>query len=411
MSNAISYFNDNKLRLYSMVKNAFTLVPFYKQNNYFLPEYSDFDYEFFKSIPIIEKKDIIKNSYMLCSENYSRSDLMIDTTSGTTGQALTCYKTLSERMKLGMYLWGNRRLFVENISPQTPVVRFYAFRNLNNCMQTDCFEKNNELYLSLLDLCDEKLIEYLHRINLFKPVWLIGPPTAIYFLARAQKKYMILKEKISFIELNGEYVSEEKQEFINKYLCNKCANHYGSREFWGLAYSCKNGHLHTTPNCFFETVYNENNNQNELVISSILVQSWPLIRYRIGDSADIQYVTSTCNKLTPILNLHSGRIADYYQTPNKKLINGIFFSALSRSFNQMHNRSIIIQYQVKVSQATGSLKISIHTNENGYELQIINFYQKKLRELYGYNVNVNFQFNNEILVEKNGKTRDLIIED
>lgn len=184
--------------------------------------------------------------------------------------------------------------------------RFYAFRNIKNeVVSNKVLFKNNDILLPLFDLSEDRLIYYWNEIVKFKPRWLHGPSSTIYNLALTAKQNNLTQYHFELVELTGEFVKEEHYKTIKEVFGGYVVNQYGCREYWPMAFSDFEGNLEAqTDNIFFEEIYNEKYNTNELLITTLKNDAWPLVRYRIGDFGSLKFIGE---KVT--VNLKSGRTA------------------------------------------------------------------------------------------------------
>lgn len=136
-------------------------------------------------------------------------------------------------------------------------------------------------------------------------------PTALYlFTPHLQKEYLL--ENIKFIKLSGEFCSYQKAVFIKKHFKNAIISYqYGMSENEGsIGINCK--HLnsiltncfHPNPEIYFETIPSSEN--KELVITNLIKNMFPLIRYRTGDAVEIEDFACKCGEVRQLKLL--GRI-------------------------------------------------------------------------------------------------------
>ena len=114
MNNQKEYFEKYKDKLYQLLCYCKKEIDFYKNNwNFTLPELKDFDYEYFqKNIPILEKCKVRGSSEEFLNKNFKIEDLSIDSTSGTEGKPIICYRSKKEQVMCSNSLWRLRRRFV-----------------------------------------------------------------------------------------------------------------------------------------------------------------------------------------------------------------------------------------------------------------------------------------------------------
>jgi phenylacetate-CoA ligase len=358
-----NYFTQNKEPIYKILKHCLSNVPFYISNwNFQLPEINDFDYDFFLNImPVLEKTHVRDTGDLFLSNCANINELIVETTSGSEGQPIKCYKSKSEMIGYSMDLWFMRKKLVKNLSPKDRFAHFYVARRREGRMITDpILYENNILHMSLFDMSVDMLKKYWKEILQFKPRWLHGVTSTIYNLALIVKEYNLTRFQFDLVELTGEYLDLDKRLIIEEVFNCKIANMYGAREFWLLAYGCNYGNFHLNDkSVFIESVFNNRYNNYELLITSLKNYSWPLVRYRIGDLGIIKNNNNClCNIHTPyILDIYRGRASEYCQINDVRFSTALF-SFIAKGINGKFNKNIIKQHQI-VKTSHHHLQINI----------------------------------------------------
>lgn len=399
------YFEKNREKLYKLICSAKENVPFYKDFYKFdIPDYNDFNYDFWNSIPYLEKKYVRDDSSRFIDSRERIEELTIDTTSGTEGKPILCYRNKLERMQCSNSLWALRRKFVHDLRPTDRFARFYAFRNKSDEMISNkILYKDSDILLPMFDLSTDRLIEYWKAIIDFKPRWVHGPSSTIYNLAIAVKENNLMGFKFELIELSGEYVSKEQMDFIGEVLGINITNQYGCREYWPMAYSSLNGELEITNNVFMEMLPLEKNNENEIILTTLKNNSWPMIKYKLGDIGEIKY-----NNDLAYINIRQGRKADFFTLNGNRLFNAILFSGLARGVCELFGDMAIMQFQIlKKSEEELDIKVKLSNSEN--KMKVFNYFKNEIEKVIGANVVINFIIVDYIAPDvKTGKTKDFI---
>lgn len=406
MNNKIEYFEKYRKRLYELLKLC-SSIPYYKNiPEYAVPEYEKFTYEYFSNvIPILEKKNVRDDSSKFLNPDVPESHYSIDSTSGTEGKPIICYRSKKERFQCSESIWRMRRRFVKNIKPTDKFARFYAFRNKKNEVITDkIMYKDNDILLPLFNLSDEKLIDYWNAIVEFKPRWMHGPFSTIYNLALAVEKYDLPRFDFEFIELSGEYVYPYQREYIEKVFNTRTADQYGCREYWPMAYSETDGSMSViTDNIFIEEYYNEQHDKNELLITLLKNDTWPLVRYRIGDLGNISFKNDKVN-----LVLERGRCAEFFELGEDKRFNAIIFSGLARAICELYNKTVILQFQI-IQKSKYELEVLLRIANDCNSDEVISHYKSEITKIVGEEINVNIKRVEYIKPDdKTGKTKEFI---
>lgn len=375
-------------------KKIINLLKIIKNNKFYKEKYSLINineisnYEDFKKIPLLNKNEIQGKEEKLLNGNYDNDDLYIATTSGSEGKPLNCYMTKKTQFILSEQHWKIRRKFCKNLKFNDKVVQFYAAReSKNGLITTRIHHENNRILFSLLRMNDEDLICYWNEILKEKPKWIHSVPSAVMLLANVIVKYNLEFYQFDLIELTGEYISDMQLEYIKSVFKCNVFNNYGLREFWNIAHGENSNKLEiNVSNIFLEKI------ENKLFCTSLINKDWPLIRYEVGDNADIFLLNDKF-----YLSLYSGRESDYIIL-NDKRYNSIIFSVCIREFNKVvEEKYKILQYQIeKVNENKVLLYLNLFKStslKKSLENKLINDVRKMIAV---ENIVLDYNFSNRI---------------
>lgn len=359
-------------------------------------------------IPIISKTNVNEN---LISRSFNRSDLIKEQTSGSSGKYISIYKTASERSSLDLLLWKRRRMHYKYVMAAT-LIRFKAAIDGigGSSIPLEHPQKiGNTIFLPTFKIDNEMISEFYNMILDEKELWIWGPPSLIYLLAlQVHKSFDIKIRKIKFIELNGEMVFEYQKRYIEEVFQCPVVNHYGSREFWGIAYECRYHNLHIFEESVFVEILDDCNKphlcdkEGELVITGLLCSAMPFIRYKIGDIGKIVASNCDCGSCNRILELLGGRTSDYIIGNKGELRSSMIFAHIVSCINQ--SSIIILQFQVvqiDINDFVVYLVVAEDIESNNIEQK---FYEMAKRLIHK-EINIKFQYTNFIKNDINGKFR------
>lgn len=411
-----AFFESNKIQIYEMVTHCFYNVEYYRKRWKFkLPDIVNFTYDFFcKNIPILTKEEVFANGRELVADGYIMEDLLKEGTSGTSGMPLSCYKSAKDRVMLSTILWKQRNNAVKGININDKFAHFYAFKKVNDEMVSGTvIEEKNILYLPLINLNEEQLLENWKALEKFQPKWLQGGTTAIYYMAEVKKKYNIATiNSIKMIELNGEYTSKEMYEFIKQEFECEIVNHYGCREFWAMAFLCKNNHMHiVNKSVYMEAISNSLSGQKELLVTGLINKSWPLIRYKLDDHVDIDYVKCDSNFGDGfIVDIKYGRTSSYFTLAGGTRMNALAFAVILKNISNTNNPMLpsIRQFQiVKLSDAHILLKLKFDEVVLEKSCVLVKI-ENELRKVIAASIKIDYEIVDFFVLSKNGKHKEFI---
>lgn len=389
----------NSKKINSILQYASVHVPYYKklfeENGIQLN--GDNAEDHFNNIPLLNKSIVLNNTDAFISDEFKKNELDVDRTSGSTGKILSIYWNSQDKIRSLMSLWSARKI-LHNILPTSKCCYFHsiAYRT-NDFAEKEVFSprmmiRDNGLILSLSKLSfDEKTLEfYYNKIFEFNPEWIMCHPSTLYlfadFIEKTNKKRF---NNLSFIELTGEYLMDSYRKKISDVFEVDIANHYGAKEVNGIAYECKNGHLHCLDNNVYVEIINENKNVGydnigQVCITGLNNRSMPFIRYNLEDVAILRKGdTCGCGNLTPYLELRAGRGNDVIKLNNGKSIECVVFFFVIEWINA-RLKNIILQFQVtRIAQNKFEIELVLLEKCNDIFVKIKNYFIEKITE-YGF---------------------------
>jgi len=364
--------------------------------------------DFWKTLKIVTKDDVIKNKKYFISEKIEEFKCYPDKTSGSTGTPLylqlnsSCWGLRHAREmqvkewhkiengeKYALF-WGqhwSKRAKIEN------VVRDFLLNRIR--ISAFCQSKN---YLE----------ESYKRIIKFKPSYLMGYPSAIFdfcsFLKSLNKdlKELNLKAVITTAEPLRDYQREVISEVCD---CN-VASQYGGAEQGFVACECEKGGFHV----FSDTVWFEDENGDtiggkfsEAIATDLQLYSMPLIRYRTGDEVVFSDKMCQCGRGYPLIEKVEGRCGEDIILPNGVKVNTNLPSYI---FKNIAKDGLIRRYRF-VDKNDGFLYLYVVPTDR-YDLKTEAFLFKEIKKAFGEDIKVIIEKVEALENLPNAKHRDYI---
>ncbi len=317
-------------KLDSLINNAITNIPFYKE--YFRGKQPVLD-----DFPIL-KKDFIRDNFNLFkSEKASEKDYLVEITTGSTGLPFRCLKTSQEMFISQKKLWKCRDFWLPGILTKRLLTFSNSFSlesqvNRADLPKTYPQEQTYNAYYGSLDLRFitphdlnnipiSKLISFIKKAN---PDWIRATPSNIYeFCVKVKQAYGSSEKlfpSVKFVEVSGETLDEDERALIEATFSCKVANHYGAREIWPIAYECPHNSLHIIEDHVYCEIGNKAayKNAGELYITALNQKSFPFIRYAIQDLGTVSHAKCLCGKSGQIIKALKGRVANLIEIDGAK---------------------------------------------------------------------------------------------
>lgn len=302
----------------------------------------------FTKIPILTKDALAENFDDILIVQYKhlkRNMLEMVHTSGSTGKMMEVLWEREDLMRSNLCLWRKRQMWY-NITSTSKKCEFATNTSLGKSRQFDSKEAieidENILKLSTVLFGDKELENYWNAIEEFDPEWIYAPVSVLIifidFLKKNGTKNKI--KSLKYIELFGEYVSEEAKTYIKDFFNIPVAVMYGCKEMNGIALTCPKGTMHILEDNVFVEV-----DAGNILVTNIKNMAFPMIRYRIGDVVQISSCNCECGTNGEIVKKIFGRekVLSYI---DKK--SGITSTAILNAIYVVNSRLDypIIQYKI-----------------------------------------------------------------
>jgi phenylacetate-CoA ligase len=312
-SNEINIYQSEEL--YKIIKHCRNKIPYYQK---LFADYGFHENDFtsindISKLPIATKKIILENQSKIQLPN--ANPYFIQKTSGSTGTPLSLwvdeftYKLamallVSHEKRSGIEFGERRATFagrmIKRFEDNTP-----PFSRFN-------FAENQKIYSSY-HLSSTTFKFYCEDLESFRPVEIIGYPSAICDLASFYKKEKIKPGfKLKAIITNSETLHEWQRDIIESVFNSPVYDYYGTAEYIIFASQNKKGFYDLNP-VIGLTEINDKTDQGEswpIITTTLTNYTMPLLRYEIGDNATAVSRNGSQSSLASLKSI-DGRKDDY----------------------------------------------------------------------------------------------------
>ncbi|MGB9858160.1 MAG: phenylacetate--CoA ligase family protein [Dictyoglomaceae bacterium] len=300
-------------KLKEIINIAYYKVPYYKRLflEYGLTPNDINTIEDLKKLPTLNKNIIRQNFNELINKYVNKTKIIKHYSSGTTGQKLKFY--LPKELAYGINFAQLYRFYSGagiNLGDRRVTIggRIFTYKS-----PYWVFNKaENQLLLSIHHLNENTVDEYLEKIRNFKPIFIQGHPTGIYFLA---KRLADLGKAIPVkaVFTTGETLFDYQREIIMKaFECNVFES-YGLGESVILAFECeKHDGFHEASEYGIIELERDSSGLYKVIGTSLWNYVMPFIRYEIEDLVEISKdYKCSCGRGLPIkIKKIIGRVDD-----------------------------------------------------------------------------------------------------
>ena len=357
-----------------------------------------------QDFPIIDKATVNKRySEFLLDKPY-----FISKSSGTTGQPLKVPYSKNAYQKEYAYWWYHRSFCGIHRGDRIATFAGHKITDVNR-EKSPFWVYNfaeNQMFFSSYHLSRKNLKYYIESLNKYRPIFIHGYPSSIYYVA----KY-ILDENINLhfqpkmIVTSSETTLQFQRSIIEQAFGCKVFIWYGNTEFCGHVTECKYGKLHIQPYHSHVRILREDNTEagpgeiGRIVATNFSNYSFALINYDIKDVVKIsENQHCQCDKGGMILDYILGRVEDYIITPEGRFVGRL--DHLFKDAKHVKNGQIV---------QNNSKQIIIRIEkENGFNGKIEKAILQEARARLGKSIEIHFQYVTDMEREPNGKLRFIV---
>ena len=298
-----------------------------------------------EKMPVLTTETIKKNWKEFKPTNLNKIGYYNRSTGGSTGTPFKYRITKYERFLDGATIYkgwsyagyelGDRMVFLGGSSVGVGNIQTVFGRLEKEIHET----VRNIKLLSSFDMGEKEMQQYAKIINSFRPIYIYGYPSALYFFSK-----WIDEQDINIHISQGIFTTAEK---LFPYMRAKIEDVFGCDVYdtYGLndggvhAFECSehNG-LHIATERSIMEVVDENNGQLEsgrgrILATSLYNYAMPFIRYDTGDLGYIVDSVCGCGRGHKLLKEIIGRQQEMLETPEGKYIHGEFFTHIFWEIN------------------------------------------------------------------------------
>jgi phenylacetate-CoA ligase len=324
-------------------------------------------------IPVSTKDDVLANAGRIqiadCGEKTFYSE-----TSGSTGKPLVFYRN---REWDG---WAN-----------AAVMRGYSWHGVspwerNGYLWGYNIAPRKRLKVRLLDALQNRFRMFSYKgedidrfvRKLSRADFLEGYSSMLYEVAKrvnaAGTKH---RYRLKLVKGTSEKIFDSYQEEVRKAFGRKIVSEYGSAETGIIAFECAAGKMHVT----METVIVEDPD-GELVVTNLVSNSFPIIRYKLGDSVRVDRQTRcSCGMAHEIVDEVTGRIGQVIHGAKEQYPSLTLYYVFK---NLAMNHNVVLNYQV-IQEQKGAVLVNI---ENDFVQPVHELLLKEFGKYFGSDLEV-----------------------
>ena len=408
------YDIDNSLR--KVLQNAYDYIPYYRRLfiDYEVTLDGKIQLQKFQQIPFLDKSILREKSNDLIAKNLNMKSTYWNTSGGSTGEPVRFlqdkeYRRASRAITYQQKSWAGYQF-------GDPMIKLWGdereiFSGSRSIKSKVATYVKNITFLNAFAMSPENMTEYIKIIYKIKPILIVAYAQSMYELCKfAEEKKFIISD-VGAIMTSAGTLYPFMRETIER-VCNvKVFNRYGTREVGNIASECeKHEGMHVTRGTYIEIIGEDGkpcppDTEGEIVVTTLINNAMPLIRYRIGDRGIMSGKSCSCGRSGQLLSGVTGRMTDSFKSPTGKVVPAEYFIHI---IGVVLNKGGIRKFQVIQKSFKQILVKIIQTNllSKNDLIEIEN----KIKLVMGNDCEVVFEYVEQILPLKSGKYRYTISE-
>jgi phenylacetate-CoA ligase len=277
-------------------------------------------------LPLLEKHTLVEQAAELRAEGLPDTSLYF--TSGTSGTTLAVPIDAASRQR--NYAFFSRALAWAGVEDGTsatfagrPVVparhsRPRSVWRWNPAMRNRLF--------SSYHIGEANAAAYSRALASWAPDYIDSYPSAIAALAGLFRELSLPACRPRAIVTSSETLLEAQRALIEEVFEARCFDQYGCTEQAAYVSQCESAAYHVHPEYGIVEILDERGTPapagvaGEIVCTSFTNDAFPLLRYRVGDSAAFGAGSCACGRAFPVIEQLCGRLDDLVVTPDGRRV-------------------------------------------------------------------------------------------
>jgi phenylacetate-CoA ligase len=365
---------------------------------------------YLQGLPIIDKETLRARNHEFFDRRIP-GYITYSYTSGTTGTPLKCaisqwerafyYKNLDEWYFRITDKSKPRVLKVTGMIHPSGGDRAYYVDRLHG-----------DTYISSYDMKPENREAYISLIDKYRPMIIYGYPSSVYQLSSIIDGEFSHNREERVAVVTSEVLKPHWREHIERTLCAKVYNLYGSQESSHMVMECSYGRMHINPLIGMVEIVDDGGstvdagNPGRVVVTSLYKRSMPLIRYDLGDIAEYTDpgFMCPCGLEWPTMGRIKGRSGDLVKTRDGRLITLLDYFVFS------HIDGIREAQIIQTGYESFLIKLVIDEGAAVSKKELEDNIKSRVALKLSVEVDIDFQYSGEIPRGPGGKFRPVIVD-
>jgi phenylacetate-CoA ligase len=359
-----------------------------------------------QKIPLLTRDDLRVHLREMTSDKFRTAELVMAATGGTTDTPVKVFRdATSLPRKSGVQMrfndWagfspGDKVFYLWGAQSDYPVSPSWRWRLFDHTIM-----RRHWAPTSLLNA--ETFNRYRSDLNRVRPRVVYAYPTPLTLfcehLLQSQEPY----HRPETVICTAETLLQDQRATIEAALGCKVFEQYGARDFGMVAGECaQHNGLHVNPAAVFieqpPLPGAESRGLWEMIVTDLLNEGMPLIRYKINDCSGLSREVCPCGIGYPLIGSIQGRVTDNFYLPDHSIVPGVALT------NRVIKAASGIRKLQIIQERPEAFTIKFVPDDSFTAPSLTNL-REKLIEFLGPGLEFEFQRVDDISRERSGKTR------
>jgi phenylacetate-CoA ligase len=280
--------------------------------------------------PMLTKAEVRQQGTALVSRGFRVESLMQAKTGGSTGRPLEVYMT--EAVSEARNAVGRRHLRWSGWEVGDPVARVWGNPAYAEALRDRLREWLLEpvIYLDTMAVTPDSVRAFARDWARMRPTLLTGHAHSVYVLAKVVDAHRITGIEPTGIITSSMMLVEHERKTIERVFGRRVFDLYGCEEVGLIGSECeRHDGMHLNVEQQVVELLRDSGapagpgEAGHIVVTDLLNQAMPLIRYRMEDRADVRARPCPCGRGLPAIGRIVGRTADFLKRADGARIAGV----------------------------------------------------------------------------------------
>jgi len=357
-------------------------------------------------VPMLSKQELQTNLDELVNPNYPAKLLIRDKTGGSTGTPVQYFYDRKRHLSRHGGAMRHDR-WAGHEDGQRFACLWGAARDLpmpgwKQKLRSMIYPKT--LILNTINMTSEIMLDFNRQLKKYHPPVILAYANALALFARFLKNSGETAYHPKGIITSAEVLRPEDRIVIEEVMCAPVFNRLGCREFSVIASECeKHNGMHIMAEGLYIEIVKDGRHcadgeRGEIIVTDMLNEAGPLIRYRLGDTASWMDGTCSCGRSLPRIDQLEGRVTDFIVGMDNQLCSGAALTVLIISTMPSLGQIQIIQ------EEWGKILYRVGCGKDGTLSKSDFDLLREKTELYlGKGIGIDYEFVDNIPHEASGK--------